>query len=100
MLKIIFDKKWKFAVKGSTWVGKVLQESWDICIFALVKKIVEIFEGESNEERRELLVEFEKTAIYDVGAVIFFLFNSAERIYASMPQQYLQALFFAARLAA
>ncbi len=51
-------------------------------------------------EMRERLVEYEKTAIYDVGVVIFFLFNSAERIYASMLQQYLQALFFAARLAA
>jgi hypothetical protein len=38
VLKIIFDKKRKFSVKGSTGVGKVLQESWDICIFALVKK--------------------------------------------------------------
>ncbi len=27
------------------------------------KKIIEIFEGESNEERRERLVEYEKTAI-------------------------------------
>jgi hypothetical protein len=26
MLKIVFDKKRKFAVKGSTGVGKVLQE--------------------------------------------------------------------------
>ncbi len=72
MLKIIFDKNRKFAVKGSTWVGKVLQESWDICILALVKKIIEILEGESNKERR--LVEYEKTAIYVVGAVIFFSF--------------------------
>jgi hypothetical protein len=64
MLKIIFDKNGKFAVKGSTGVGKDLQESRDICIFALIKKIMELFVGESNVEMRESLVEYEKAAIY------------------------------------
>ncbi len=93
----IFYKKRKFSVKGYTGVGKVLQESWDICIFALVKKIYGKFlKGKVTWKCANVWSNMKKLLVMTLPLWLYFLFNSAERIYESMLRQYLQALFFAA----